>query len=153
VTKKRRRSKHERVTMKIEEKIDQNRGDRRVSHAVHRGEKNLRLARYHVMNSTCIHLRVRGSYIYMYRRGRICKEPLEKYNNRKTNTYLIEQTSQQDQALLEIITNMVPVPICCLRIPTNFYTSVFQISSSYLQHQQNLPCASVIVDKHVICCC
>jgi hypothetical protein len=27
------------VTMKIEDKIDQNRGDRRVSHAVHRGEK------------------------------------------------------------------------------------------------------------------
>jgi hypothetical protein len=27
------------------------------------------------MNSTCIHLRARGSYIYMYRRGRIYKEP------------------------------------------------------------------------------
>jgi hypothetical protein len=27
------------------------------------------LALYHVMNNTCIYLRVRGSYIYMYRRG------------------------------------------------------------------------------------
>jgi hypothetical protein len=42
-----------------------------------------------VINSTYIHLRVRGSYIYMYRKGRIYKEPPEKYNNRKTNTYLI----------------------------------------------------------------
>jgi hypothetical protein len=33
------------------------------------------LALYHVMNSTCIHLRVRGSYIYMYRKGKIYKEP------------------------------------------------------------------------------
>jgi hypothetical protein len=41
VTKKRRRSKHERATMKIEDKIDQTRGDRRISHAVHRGEKIL----------------------------------------------------------------------------------------------------------------
>jgi hypothetical protein len=40
VMKKRRRSKHERATMKIEDKIDQNRGDRRVSHAVNRVEKN-----------------------------------------------------------------------------------------------------------------
>jgi hypothetical protein len=29
----------------------------------------------HVVNSTCIHLRARGSYIYMYRRGRIYKDP------------------------------------------------------------------------------
>jgi hypothetical protein len=36
-----------------------------------------------VMNSTCIHLRVEGPNIYMYRRGRIYKEPLKKYNNRK----------------------------------------------------------------------
>jgi hypothetical protein len=28
------------ATMKIEDKIDQNRGDRRVSHVVHRGKKN-----------------------------------------------------------------------------------------------------------------
>jgi hypothetical protein len=40
VTKKRCRSKHERAMMKIEDKIDQNR-DRRVSHTVHRREKNL----------------------------------------------------------------------------------------------------------------
>jgi hypothetical protein len=38
---------------------------------------------YHVMNSTCIHLRVKGLNIYMYRRRRIYKEPLKKYNNRK----------------------------------------------------------------------
>jgi hypothetical protein len=31
---------------------------------------------YHVMNSTCIHLRGRGPNIYMYKRGRIYKEPL-----------------------------------------------------------------------------
>jgi hypothetical protein len=41
------------------------------------------------MNNTCIYLRARDSYIYMYRRGRIYKEPLDKYNNRKTNAYLI----------------------------------------------------------------
>jgi hypothetical protein len=40
VMKKRRRSKHERATMKIKNKIDQTRGYRRVSHAVHRREKN-----------------------------------------------------------------------------------------------------------------
>jgi hypothetical protein len=39
VTKKRCRSKHEQVTIKIEDKIDQTRGDQRVSHAVHCGEK------------------------------------------------------------------------------------------------------------------
>jgi hypothetical protein len=38
VIKKRRRSKHERAMMNIKDKIDQNRGDRRVSHVVHRGE-------------------------------------------------------------------------------------------------------------------
>jgi hypothetical protein len=41
------------------------------------------------MNNTYIYLRVRDSYICMYRRRRIYKEPLKKYNNRKTNTYLI----------------------------------------------------------------
>jgi hypothetical protein len=30
---------------------------------------------YYAMNNTCIHLRVEGSDIYMYRRGRIYKEP------------------------------------------------------------------------------
>jgi hypothetical protein len=44
---------------------------------------------YHVINSTYIHLRVKGSHIYMYRRGEYTKNPLEKYNNRKANTYLI----------------------------------------------------------------
>jgi hypothetical protein len=38
---------------------------------------------YHVTNDTCMHLRHKGSNIYMYRRGRIYKEPHEKYNNRK----------------------------------------------------------------------
>jgi hypothetical protein len=36
------------------------------------------LALYHVMNSTCIHLRVNGSHIYIYRRGRIYKKNPEK---------------------------------------------------------------------------
>jgi hypothetical protein len=44
---------------------------------------------YHVMNNTCIHLRAKSPNIYMYRRGRIYKEPLKKNNNRNTNTYLI----------------------------------------------------------------
>jgi hypothetical protein len=42
-----------------------------------------------VMNSTCIHLRNKGSNIYIYKRGEYIKNPLEKYNNRKGNTYLI----------------------------------------------------------------
>jgi hypothetical protein len=41
VMKKIRQLKHEQATMKFENKIDRNRGDRRVSHAVHRGEKTL----------------------------------------------------------------------------------------------------------------
>jgi hypothetical protein len=49
VTKKRRRSKHERVTIKIEDKIDQTRGDRRVCHAVHRGEKTSRFWLYNML--------------------------------------------------------------------------------------------------------
>jgi hypothetical protein len=39
---------------------------------------------YHVMNNTCIHLRAKGPNIYMYRRGEYTKNPLEKYNNRKS---------------------------------------------------------------------
>jgi hypothetical protein len=39
VMKKRCRSKQERATMKIEDKINQTRGDWRFSHVVHRGEK------------------------------------------------------------------------------------------------------------------
>jgi hypothetical protein len=38
---------------------------------------------YHVKNSTCIQLRTKDLNIYMYKRGRIYKEPLEKYNNKK----------------------------------------------------------------------
>jgi hypothetical protein len=48
---------------------------------------------YHVMNSTYIHLRTKDPNIYIYRRRRIYKDPLEKYNNRKANTYLIVPTS------------------------------------------------------------
>jgi hypothetical protein len=50
------------------------------------GEENLTLIFgfvYHVRNNTCIHMRTGGPNIYIYRRGRIHKEPLEKYNNRK----------------------------------------------------------------------
>jgi hypothetical protein len=54
------------------------------------------------MNITCIHLRVKGSYIYMYRRGGIYKEPLEKYNNRKTNTYLIKSTLYQPKTFVVV---------------------------------------------------
>jgi hypothetical protein len=39
---------------------------------------------YHVMNNTCIHLRDKSSNIYMYKKERIYKEPLKKYNNRKS---------------------------------------------------------------------
>jgi hypothetical protein len=45
------------------------------------------------MNSTCIHLRDMSLYIYMYKRKIIFKDPLEKYNNRKTNTYLIPHSN------------------------------------------------------------
>jgi hypothetical protein len=38
-----------------------------------------------VMNNTCIHLRAKGPNIYMYRRGEYIKNPLEKYNNRKSS--------------------------------------------------------------------
>jgi hypothetical protein len=44
---------------------------------------------YHVINSTYIHLRAKSSHIYMYRRERIYKEPLKKYNNRNANTYYL----------------------------------------------------------------
>jgi hypothetical protein len=56
------------------------------------GEENLNLifsSVYHVMNITCIHLRVKGLNICMHRKRRIYKEPLKKYNNKKINTYLI----------------------------------------------------------------
>jgi hypothetical protein len=38
---------------------------------------------YHVTNGTCMHLRHKGSNIYMYRRGEYIKNPVKKYNNRK----------------------------------------------------------------------
>jgi hypothetical protein len=34
-------------------------------------------------------LRASDSYIYIYRKGEYTKNPLKKYNNRKTNAYLI----------------------------------------------------------------
>jgi hypothetical protein len=74
VTNKKRRSKHERATMKIKDKIDQNREDHRVSHTMHRGEPPPLPTKFW-LNSICIHLRVRGSYIYMYRRNEIYKKP------------------------------------------------------------------------------
>jgi hypothetical protein len=40
------------------------------------------------MNSTCIHKRTGGPNIYMYMKGKICKEPLKEYNNRKANIHL-----------------------------------------------------------------
>jgi hypothetical protein len=38
---------------------------------------------YHVMNITCIHLKVKTLNIYMYRREKIYKKSWEKYNNKK----------------------------------------------------------------------
>jgi hypothetical protein len=38
---------------------------------------------YYVLNSTCIYMRAEGPNIYIYRRERIYKEPLKKYNNKK----------------------------------------------------------------------
>jgi hypothetical protein len=48
-----------------------------------RGEEKITLTLkigsiYHVINSTCIHLRVKSPNIYMYRRGRTYIEPYEK---------------------------------------------------------------------------
>jgi hypothetical protein len=45
---------------------------------VREGEKNLTLvfdSVYHIMDSTCIHMRIKDLNIYMYRRERIYKEP------------------------------------------------------------------------------
>jgi hypothetical protein len=53
---------------------------------IHGKERTLTLKSgfvYHVMNNTYIHLRAKDSNIYMYRRGRIYKEPPQKYNNKK----------------------------------------------------------------------
>jgi hypothetical protein len=67
--------------MKIEEKIDQTKGDQRVSLTVHRREKNpyilalIPCYEYHLYS-------FEGQeyiYIYVYRRGRIYKELLKKY--------------------------------------------------------------------------
>jgi hypothetical protein len=54
-----------------------------------RGEEKITLTQkiisvYHVMNSTCIR---RPEYIHIYE-GKIYKEPLKKYNNKKTNINL-----------------------------------------------------------------
>jgi hypothetical protein len=48
-----------------------------MRHQIYFKETNGKLTVWNcfVMNSTYIHLRASGSYIYMYRRGRIYKEP------------------------------------------------------------------------------
>jgi hypothetical protein len=38
---------------------------------------------YHVMNSTCIHMRTGGLNIYIYMKEKYTKNPLKKYNNEK----------------------------------------------------------------------
>jgi hypothetical protein len=59
-----------------------------VQHLEHRlGEKRKPNSNfdsvYYVLNSTCIYMRAEGLNIYIYRRERIYKEPLKKYNNKK----------------------------------------------------------------------
>jgi hypothetical protein len=63
----------------IKTKIDRN---KQVASATCRstGEERNKLtlicgSRYHVMNNTCIYLRAKCPNIYMYKRGRIYKEP------------------------------------------------------------------------------
>jgi hypothetical protein len=58
-----------------------------------RGEEKITLTQkiisvYHVMNSTYIHLRTEDPNIYMYMKEKYTKNPLKKYNNRKTNINL-----------------------------------------------------------------
>jgi hypothetical protein len=43
---------------------------------------------YHVMNSTCIHLRTRGLNIYMYMKEKIYKEPYEEIQKYKRLIYI-----------------------------------------------------------------
>jgi hypothetical protein len=76
--------------MKIEDNIDQNRGDCRVSHAVHRGEKIPRFWLDAMLGIAPVFIWGSGAHIYKCTGGgEYTKNPLEKYNNRKTNTYLI----------------------------------------------------------------
>jgi hypothetical protein len=57
------------------------------------------------MNITCIHLSARGSYIYTCTGGgEYTKNSLKKYNNRKTNTYLIIYIILQCQISSESVT-------------------------------------------------
>jgi hypothetical protein len=50
------------------------------------------------MNTTCIYIRVKDSYIYIYKRGgEYIKNFLKKYSNRKVNTYLISPKLMVDQ--------------------------------------------------------
>jgi hypothetical protein len=65
------------------------------------------------MNSTYIHLRAKGSYIYMYRREKIYKEPLKNYNNKNTNTYLI-------------VTRYVTYETSCKGAYTTIFPTTFQ---------------------------
>jgi hypothetical protein len=55
-----------------------------------------------VMNNTCIHLKFRGSYIYTCTGGEYTKNPLEKYNNRKVNTYLIPAQTHYGSTTLSL---------------------------------------------------
>jgi hypothetical protein len=55
-----------------------------------------------VINSTYIYLRDRGSYIYICTGGEYTKNPLEKYNNRKVNTYLIPAQTHYGSTTLSL---------------------------------------------------
>jgi hypothetical protein len=80
--------------MKIEDKIDQTRGDWRVSHTVHRREKKtLILALYHVMNNTCIH--ESGAHIYICTRG-------EEYTKNPIKNIIIERLHISKKVLRRI---------------------------------------------------
>jgi hypothetical protein len=63
-----------------------------------RGERTLILiftSVYHVINSIYIYLKIKDLNIYMYRIREYTKNYLNKYNNKKTNTYLILYTNHQ----------------------------------------------------------
>jgi hypothetical protein len=56
---------------------------------------------YHVRNNTCIHMRAGGPNIYMYRRGKYIKNPLEEYNNRKA--YYTSNSTKEQISLVSFI--------------------------------------------------
>jgi hypothetical protein len=78
-----------------------------------------------VMNSTCIHLRVRGLNIYMYKRGEYTKNPLKKYNNRKdqyisntplSNSWWINNTEFEEVKLMMSTSLSLREEICQLEL-------------------------------------